>query len=146
KLAEKRLEALQGLGIRAIADARTVDLAFQQPRVLQHLEVLRDGGLRERKPPHDVPANAPPAPPEQPEYGRPGGMTERLGEPRQLRIGRGGRLGPDFAFHRHEPSSFRSSYIANIRFKMPGCPAGFAREAKGPARPAPPRRERCAWC
>ena len=42
----------------AVADTRTVDLASNQPRFLEDLQMLRDGGLREVEPVDNLAANA----------------------------------------------------------------------------------------
>lgn len=42
----------------AVADARAVDVAANKPRIFEHLEVLRHGGLSQVEAIHDVAADA----------------------------------------------------------------------------------------
>src|SRR5688572_22083438 len=62
QLFEEGLQTGDSLRLRPVADARSVDFALEQARVLEHLEVLRDGRLRKRQMVDDVTANTAPAP------------------------------------------------------------------------------------
>jgi hypothetical protein len=52
------LESLQAIGCDAVAGARSVDLALHEAGLLEHLEVLRHGRLRERHDLDDLAADA----------------------------------------------------------------------------------------
>ena len=73
------------LGIDAVAGARPVHFATDEPRLLQHFEVLRDSRLREGKLVHDVAANAGPARREGLEDGETCRVAQRPGGVRQPR-------------------------------------------------------------
>ena len=62
----------------AVADAGTIDLAANQPSVLEHLEVLRHGGLCQRQFLDNVAADAGILAHEQPKNLNAGGMPQRL--------------------------------------------------------------------
>ena len=79
---DERLQPAQRAGLDAVADPGTVDLPADEPRLLQHLEVLGDGGLGERELVDDVTADARLAADEQAEDLDPGGVADRLGEER----------------------------------------------------------------
>ena len=72
----------------AVADSRSIDLSSNQPRFFEHLQMLRDSGLREVEPIDDFPTDAPVVAAEKPEDFDAGRMPERLGQACQFIIGR----------------------------------------------------------
>src|SRR5512146_426756 len=85
--ADERLQPAHGAGLHAVADARAVDLAPDQAGILQHLQVLRDGGLREGQLVHDVAADAGFATHQQPHDLDARRVTEGLRENREILVG-----------------------------------------------------------
>src|SRR5438093_13183545 len=55
---DQLLESLHGLRIDAVADSRSIHLSVDESRILQDLEVLRHRRLGQRKPVHDLTADA----------------------------------------------------------------------------------------
>src|SRR5574342_861482 len=84
---DERLEAPQGVGLDAVADARPVDLAADEAGLLQHFQVLGDGGLGKRQFLADVAADAGLAADEQADDLDARGMAERLGQEREFLVG-----------------------------------------------------------
>ena len=72
------------LAARAVAGAQPLDLADDQTRVLQHLQVLRDGRLRERQLVDELAAVAGVVGEQQPQDAHAGRVAERLREQREL--------------------------------------------------------------
>lgn len=87
--ADERFEAPQCARLDAVTDAWPIHVATDEPGLLQDLQVLRHGGLRERKLVHDVAANAARPPREKAKDLHASGMAERLGEHGQLLVGLG---------------------------------------------------------
>ena len=96
------------LGINAVADARSVNVALDQAALLERLQVLRNGGLGEGKLIHDIPTNTGTALGQVAQNGYPGRMSQAFGKLRDLLIL---RL-EDGCFVNGHRLSF---YIANIR-------------------------------
>src|SRR5882762_2450470 len=89
ELREQGFESFHDVRNDAVADARAVDLAADQARFLEHLEVLGHGGLRERQALDDGPADAL-ATRHQHAHDRDAGrVPERLGETRGVLVGAG---------------------------------------------------------
>jgi hypothetical protein len=55
--ADERLEAAKALRVDAVAGPRAIDLALDEARLLEDLEVLRDGGLGQWELVHDLAAD-----------------------------------------------------------------------------------------
>ena len=70
----------------AVADARSIDFPADEPGVLQDLEVLRHGGLRERKLVDDVAADAGVAADQEPQDLDAGRVADRLAQNRELLV------------------------------------------------------------
>src|SRR5579859_2591326 len=85
--ADQRLEPANDARVQAVADARTVDLALDDARVPEDLEMLRDGRLRERELVDDLTADARPPPGEEAHDLDARRVRERLGEPGELLVG-----------------------------------------------------------
>jgi hypothetical protein len=83
----ERLQATERSGLDAITDAGAVDLAADEPRLLQHLEVLRDRRLRQRQLLDDIAADARVSPGEEPQDLDASRMSDRLAERRELLVG-----------------------------------------------------------
>jgi hypothetical protein len=84
---DEGFQSSEGVWFNAIADARSVDLAADKAGVLQDLEVLRHGGLRERQLVHDVAADTGVPTNQEAEDLDPGRVTGRLAEERKLLVG-----------------------------------------------------------
>lgn len=84
---DQRPEAPQLAGLDAVADAGTVDVTANEAHVLEHLEVLGHGGLREVELFDDVAADAAVVAREQAQDSNASRMPERLGERRELLVG-----------------------------------------------------------
>jgi len=83
---DEGLEAPEDVRFDAVADPRAVDLAADEPRVLEHLQVLRHGGLGERQLVDDVAADARVSAYEEPEYLHARGVANRFAEERELLV------------------------------------------------------------
>ena len=81
---DQRFQTAKRIRLDAITNAWTIDLAANEPRLLQHLEVLRHGGLRKRQFVDDVTADARSPANEEPQDLDPGGVSEGFRERRQL--------------------------------------------------------------
>jgi hypothetical protein len=92
--ADERLEATQDLRLHAVADPRPVDLAADEPRLLQHGEVLRDRRGGERQLVGEAPAHALLARGEDPQDPEAGGVRDGLREADELLVGLGALDGP----------------------------------------------------
>ena len=120
---DELLELLEPFGSDAIANAWAVDFALHEPRVLEHLQMLRHRRLRERQRAHDLAADALTFLGELPEDRDARGMPERFRHLGELLVGGGDRVfrSPGRAHGSRSPSSgtscFRaaSSFIGNIR-------------------------------
>lgn len=77
--ADERLQTAQHAGLDAVADAGTVDVAADEPGLLQRLQVLRDRGLSERQIIHDIATYARRSASEEAEYLHAGGVPDGLG-------------------------------------------------------------------
>ena len=106
------------LAVEAVAGARSLHRAGDQPRLLQHLDMLRDGGLGQRQHPHDLAAQAGVALRERPQYSEPRRMAERTQAGREdIVVERG--------IYRHRPSSIDDE--CDIGKAPSGAPGTFAR-------------------
>jgi len=84
--------------LHAVANARAVDVAADEPRVLQDLEVLGDCGLREGQLVDDVAADASVPAHEETEDLHASRVTHGLAEQRELFVGRGPLHGAEVQF------------------------------------------------
>ena len=83
----ERPEAPDRSRFDAVTDARTINLTADESGLLEHLEVLRDGRLGERKLVHEVPADAGRPVHKYPENPYSGRMRDSLSQHRELLIG-----------------------------------------------------------
>jgi hypothetical protein len=81
QLLDQRLEFSDGFRVDAVTDARRVDLAADQARLLQHLEVLGHGRLGQGQVVDNDAALAVTALDQHAQNGDPGGVGQGLGEP-----------------------------------------------------------------
>ena len=80
KATDERLEAPQGPRFDAVANPRTVDVTPDQATLLQHLQVLRNGRLRERQFVDDFSTNAAIFSDEEPQDLNTGRVPDGLGQ------------------------------------------------------------------
>ena len=80
------MELGESVAARAVAGAQPLDLADDQAGVLEHLQVLRDGRLRERQLVDELAAVAGVAAEQQPQDPDAGRVAERLREQRELLV------------------------------------------------------------
>jgi len=95
---DEGLEAPEDVRLHAVADARTIDLAADEPSALEDLQVLRHRRLRERELVHDVATDAGVAAHEKPQDLDPGRVADGLAKDRQLTIRRLALHGPQIRF------------------------------------------------
>src|ERR1039457_2967262 len=86
---DEGLEPPERPGLDAIANPRSVDLAADEPCLLQNLQVLGDGRLGERQFIHNIPADAGGSAYQDAEDLDPRRVPDGPGERRQLLVGRG---------------------------------------------------------
>src|SRR5690606_22979890 len=94
KTSDQRSEATERVRLDAIADPRAVDVAADEPRLFEHLEVLRNRRLSERQLVHQIPANAAIFADQNAQDLHTSRVPERFGECRQFLVGRVALDGP----------------------------------------------------